>query len=111
MGGVAYILAGFCFVLAIAMIESSRSPVMKQAREERRLEQLLWEQSGAGRKISQVLTQLELAEAVGAVKPERAAEVRKKLERTREELRRKLRGTAREMLKRKQAREALESER
>lgn len=110
LGGIAYILTGFCFVLLIGMIASGYNPVAKQVREEQRLEQLLWDQSGVGRRISRALAQLELMEATGAVEPKQAVAMRKKLEQGREKLRRNLRDAARRILEQKRARDVRESE-
>ena len=104
-------LAGLAVFLIVAQVERVWGPMWeerKQKWEERqqveRLEQLLWRQAGAGQ-IASALEKLEIAETTGAIEPERAAEIRNRLERARTELRQRVRGMAQRLVRQKQERE------
>lgn len=110
-GGAIYMLAGLAVFLIVAQVERVWGPMWeerKQKWEERqqveRLEQLLWRQAGAGQ-IASALEKLEIAETTGAIEPERAAEIRNRLERARTELRQRVRGMAQRLVRQKQERE------
>ena len=103
-GGVFCLAILFGAFLIAAQVDRIWGPDAEERARVERLEQLLWRQAGAGR-IASALEQLELAEIAGAVEPERAAEIRKKLERTRTELRQRVRVMAQELVRKKLERE------
>ena len=90
--------------LIAAEVDRMRGPDAEERVRVERLERLLWRQAGAGR-IASALEQLEIAEMTGAIEPERAEEIRKTLERTRTELRQRVRGLAQELVGQKPKRE------
>lgn len=99
--GGAFLMA---ILLALFLIASQVDRIWGPDAEERarveRLEQLLWRQAGAGQ-IASALEQLEIAEMTGAVQPERAEEIRKRLEGARAELRRRVRIMAERLVRQK----------
>lgn len=98
------------FLIAAQVDRIWRANEKERVRVERveRLEQLLWRQAGGGQ-IASALEQLEIAEMTGAVEPERAAEIRKRLEGARAELRRRIRSTAERLLRQKESSEGIEA--
>ena len=103
LAGVLYILAIVGLVLVGIQIEREWGRDAEERARVERLEHLLWRQAGAGR-IASALEQLEIAELTGAIEPERAEDIRKKLEHTRTELRKRIRGMAQELVKQKRER-------
>ena len=103
-GGAFLMAILFGLVLIAAQVDRIWGPGAEERARVERLEQLLWRQAGAGQ-IASALEQLELAEMTGAIQPERAEEIRKRLEGARAELRRRVRVLAERL-----ARQKLENE-
>lgn len=103
-GGAFLMAILFGVLLIAAQVDRIWGPGAEERARVGRLEQLLWRQAGAGQ-IASALEQLELAEMTGAIQPERAEEIRKRLEGARAELRRRVR-----ILAERLARQKLENE-
>lgn len=108
-GGAIYMLAGLGILLIVAEVQRVWGPKAEERKQVERLEQLLWRQAGAGQ-IASALEQLEIAETTGAIEPERAEEIRDRLERARTELRQRVRSVAQGLVRQKQEREVKREE-
>jgi len=102
-------LAGLGILLIVAEVQRVWGPKAEERKQVERLEQLLWRQAGAGQ-IASALEQLEIAETTGAIEPERAEEIRDRLERARTELRQRVRSVAQGLVRQKQEREVKREE-
>lgn len=78
-----------------------RAAEAEESRRLERLEQLLWQQSGASR-IASALQQLEMMELTGTIDPQRAAATRQRIEQVQADLRQRVHALALEMLQRPQ---------
>lgn len=92
-------------IYSTAVLWNIRQARTHEKEELQRLEDLLWKRSGAAGEIARGLEAVELAEATGAMTPERAVAVRAKLESVRQQVRERLRSKAREILEQKRERE------
>ena len=99
-GGAICMAILFGALLIAVQVDRIWGPDAEERARVERLEQLLWRQAGSGQ-FASALEQLEIAEMTGAVEPERAEEIRKRLEGARAELRRRVRILAQRLVKQK----------